>query len=182
MVDDRRVVPRATLVGCVVALLLAAFLPGTVHSAVGSKTSLAALESGVLAELNQVRAAHGLRPLKLSSELTAAAREHTFDMIEGGYFEHDSANGTPYWKRIERFYSQGNDNVWSVGENLLYCSPTIRAKRALKTWMDSAGHRKNILSTTWREIGIAAVHSTTSRGAFGGGAVTVITTDFGARA
>jgi uncharacterized protein YkwD len=48
--------------------------------------------------------------------------------------------------------------------------------------MDSAGHRRNILSTTWREIGIAAVHSTTSRGTFGGGAVTVITTNFGVRA
>jgi uncharacterized protein YkwD len=68
-----------------------------------------------------------------------------------------------------------------VGENLIWCSPSIRAKKAVELWMASSGHRQNILSKTWREIGIAAVFSSTSRGTYGGGPVTVITTDFGVR-
>jgi uncharacterized protein YkwD len=47
--------------------------------------------------------------------------------------------------------------------------------------MKSAGHRQNILTAKYREIGISAVFSSTSTGAFGGSAVTLITTDFGTR-
>ena len=138
------------------------------------------LESGILTELNAVRAAHGLRPLRLSSHLNAAARQHTFEMLDDGYFEHESVDGSPFWKRVERYYPQGA-NFWEVGENLIYCSPTLRAKKAVELWMDSPGHRANILSKTWREVGVAAVHSSTSTGEYGGGAVTIITADFGVR-
>ena len=66
-------------------LALAAVLPGTVHSAGHSGQSLAVLENGVLAQLNVIRASHGLKPLKLNRELSAAARNHTYDMIAAGF-------------------------------------------------------------------------------------------------
>jgi uncharacterized protein YkwD len=180
MADDMHVGRRTALVGCVVALLVAAVAPSVADAASGSRTTSSVLETGILGELNDIRVAHGLRPLRRSTALTAAAQQHTVEMIEDGYFEHESANGSPFWQRVERYYPQGA-NAWEVGENLIWCSPTLRAKRAVELWMDSPGHRANILSPKWREIGIAAVHSSTSTGEYGGGAVTVITTDFGVR-
>jgi uncharacterized protein YkwD len=54
-------------------------------------------------------------------------------------------------------------------------------KKAVELWLGSHDHRQNILSPTWREIGVAAVHASTSTGEYGGGPVTIITTDFGVR-
>jgi uncharacterized protein YkwD len=179
MADDKQVGRRTALLACCAALLVAT-APAVVHSATGSRSKATALEAGVLAELNGVRESHGLRPLRLSTALTAAARQHTFEMLDAGYFEHQSANGQPFWKRVAQFYPQG-DGKWMVGENLIWCSPTLRARKAVELWMDSPGHRQNILSPTWHEIGIAAVHADDSTGEYGGGAVTIITTDFGIR-
>ena len=161
----------------VVAVTLAAIAAGA-GSATGSRSTASTLEVGVLSDLNDVRAAHGLRPLKLSTALTAAARQHTFEMLDDGYFKHESVNGAPFWKRVEQYYPKGSGN-WAVGENLIWSSPSLRVKKALELWMGSHGHRQNILSPTWREIGVAAVHRNTSTGEYGGGAVTIITTDFG---
>src|SRR5262245_55407513 len=180
MADEKHVGRRTALLVCGLALLAAAVVPAVAHPATGSRTTVGTLENGVLAELNDIRVAHGLRPLRLSRPLAAAARQHTFEMLDDGYFEHDSANGDQFWQRLERYYPKGK-NIWDVGENLIWSSPSLGAGTALRLWMDSAGHRKNILFPAWREIGIAAVHSDTSTGAYGGGAVTIITTDFGAR-
>jgi len=180
MADEMHVGRRTALLACWAALLVAAFAPAAVHSADGSRTTATALESGVLAELNNVRRSHGLRPLRLSTSLAAAARQHTLEMIDDGYFEHESADGRPFWDRVAQFYPQGR-GTWLVGENLLWASSTLSPATAVEVWMGSAGHRRNILSPKWREIGIAAVQSSTSTGEYGGDAVTVITTDFGVR-
>lgn len=172
---------RTAMVACLAALLVGALAPGAARASTDSRSSLAALEVSILAELNDVRAANGLRPLRISSQLAAAARLHTSEMLAYGYFEHDSLGGSPFWKRIQRFYSRADYGHWSVGENLLWSSPDLEAKKAVKLWLASPGHKQNILAPGWREIGISAVHTETSVGAFGGGAVTVITTDFGVR-
>jgi uncharacterized protein YkwD len=144
--------------------------------------TLTALDAGVLGKLNAIRATHGLAPLHLSAGLTAAAAYHSRELVAGGYFAHTSADGGAFWKRIERWYAphQGSGS-WSVGENLLWSSPGVDASQALVAWMKSPEHRANILSSDWREIGIAAVHVTKGSGVYGGRPVTIITTDFGAR-
>jgi uncharacterized protein YkwD len=180
MADDKHVGSRTALLACGLALLLAGLAPGRAHPASGSRVSATALESGIFRALNDVRAEHGLRPLRVSTALTAAARQHTFEMLDDGYFEHESANGAPFWKRVERYYPQGAGS-WDVGENLMWSSASLRASRAVEIWMESPGHRENILSPAWREIGVAAVHSGTSTGSYGGGPVTIITADFGVR-
>ena len=48
-------------------------------------------------------------------------------------------------------------------------------------WMNSPGHRDNLLSRRWREIGLGALHVESAGGEFGGGPVTVVTADFGIR-
>ena len=63
-----------------------------------------------------------------------------------GYFEHNSHDGTAFWKRIERWYGSGGYGYWSVGENLLWSSPDVEPAGALELWMDSPEHRANILT------------------------------------
>ncbi|HEX7625512.1 MAG TPA: CAP domain-containing protein [Gaiellaceae bacterium] len=153
----------------------AATSPGSRHVA------LTSLESGVLSQLNQIRAQYGLKPVQVSARLTASAQQHSNEMAADGYFEHTSADGTAFWKRIDHWYSSGGYRYWSVGENLLWSSPDVDPAHALQLWMASPEHRSNILAARWREIGVAAVHADSAPGTFGGLPVTIITTDFGVR-
>jgi uncharacterized protein YkwD len=138
-------------------------------------------ESGLLREINQVRAQNGLGALQLSRPLSEAADAHSRAMAARGFFAHESADGSSFWKRVERYYPSRGFRYWSAGENLAYGSPTISVNGAVRAWMGSPGHRANILSTNWREIGIAAVHADSAPGVYGGQEATIITTDFGIR-
>ena len=139
------------------------------------------LETQVLAELNAIRKRHGLVPLRLSRPLATAADAHSRAMGTYGFFAHDSRDGSAFWKRVRRFYGPGGYGNWSVGENLLWSSGGLSAPRALELWMASPGHRKNILTPRWREIGLSAVNVRSAPGVFGGRDVVIITTDFGVR-
>ena len=63
---------------------------------------LTSLESSVLADLNAVRAAHGLVPLRLNPSLAAAASSHCRQMVADGFFAHDSPNGLRFARRDRR--------------------------------------------------------------------------------
>ncbi|HKB20950.1 MAG TPA: CAP domain-containing protein [Gaiellaceae bacterium] len=139
-----------------------------------------ALQRDVVARINEQRAARGLKPLRVSLGLTAAARYHSREMGLHGFFEHESLDGAPFWKRIARFYPLGQGS-WAVGENIFYESPDTTARSAVHEWMMSAPHRQNILSPEWREIGIGAAHFASAGGTYAGGSVTIVTADFGAR-
>ena len=140
-----------------------------------------ALENQVLVNMNRVRSRHGLARLRLSTKLSAAATQHSREMARVGYFSHSSANGTAFWRRIEGFYPSHGYRSWSVGENLLWSSPDVDAAGAVKMWMASPEHRANLLNRSWREIGLAAVHSDSAPGTYHGLGVTIMTADFGAR-
>ena len=142
---------------------------------------MSALEQGVLADINALRRQHGLAPLRLSSRLTAAARQHSAEMAARGYFSHDSANGSSFDRRIARYYPIRGAHYWSVGENLLWSSPDVDAGGALNMWWNSPEHRRNMLTARWREIGLSAVHLAAAPGTYGGREVTIVTTDFGVR-
>ena len=141
---------------------------------------LSALEADIVARLNAQRDARGLRPLRVSRGLTRAANYHSRQMGTLGFFEHESRNGAPFWRRIERFYPAGR-GYWSVGENIFWESPETSASSAVHEWMMSPPHRQNILTGEFREVGIAAVHFDSAPGAFGGRPVTIVTADFGVR-
>ena len=145
------------------------------------QSATAVLETAVVARVNVIRRGRGLRPLRWNRRLAAAADYHSRDMAHKGYFEHASANGTAFWRRIERFYPSRGFRSWTVGENLLWASDTYGASFAVREWMESPPHRENLLSRDWREIGIGAVTVSSAPGAYGGSAVTIVTADFGAR-
>src|SRR5919108_1856479 len=140
-----------------------------------ARSATAALEDAVLARINRVRRGRGLRPLRHNARLAAAASFHSNDMARKGYFEHDSANGTAFWRRIERFYPSEGFRSWTVGENLLWGSDTYGGAFALREWMNSPPHRANILSRDWREVGIGAVAVASAPGEYQGRAVTIVT-------
>ena len=146
-----------------------------------SRVQLSALESGLLGQINLTRGRRGLRPLRLSASLTAAANQHSVSMEQKGYFSHDSANGSSFFKRIASFYTYRGYNSWSAGENLLWSTPDISPAGALRLWMNSPEHRANLLNRRWREIGLGAVHASSAPGVYGGDEVTIVTADFGFR-
>src|SRR5215204_5961837 len=139
------------------------------------------LERGVLTEVNALRRQHGLVPLRRSSGLAAAARQHSTEMANRGYFGHRSADGSSFDRRIARFYPRAGYRYWAVGENLLYSTSSLDAARALDMWLNSPDHRRIILKARWREFGLGAVQVVSAPGVYGGRAVTIVTTDFGVR-
>jgi uncharacterized protein YkwD len=139
------------------------------------------LERDVLADINALRAQHHLARLTVSVQLTSAARAHSLSMAHNGYFKHESADGSSFWLRVRSFYQASSWRYWSVGENLLWSSPTIDGARAVRLWLGSPEHRRNLLNPAWREIGVSAVYAHQAPGVFGGRDVTILTTDFGVR-
>jgi uncharacterized protein YkwD len=168
---------RVVAAGALALLVAAPAGAHTQHRA----SSLGALQSGVLTDINAFRRAHGLRPLRLSAALSAAARQHSVEMASRGYFSHSSADGSSFDRRIARFYPMRSSRFWSVGENLLWSSPDVDASGALQMWENSPPHRENLLTPRWREIGLSAVHVGSAPGTYGGRPVTIVTADFGIR-
>jgi uncharacterized protein YkwD len=164
---------------CCLGLALAA--PAAEASGTQSQSALAALNSGVLVQLNLVRSQHGLTPLQLSAGLAAAAQSHAAEMASDGYFAHASNSGAPFWKRLLKFYPQLPAKPWSVGENLLWTSGSLDATQAVAAWMASPEHRANILDPRWRQIGISSVAQTAAPGLYGGLNVEILDADFGTR-
>ena len=173
---------RATRIGLAVAVLVSTgALAASALATSGSEKSLPTLNRQILAAVNHFRAAHGLVQLTESSALDSSARQHSLEMGRVGYFGHPSANGTSFWRRIRHYYAAGHYGYWSVGENLLWASPSVGAARAMKLWIASPEHLRNLMSTQWRQMGISAVRVPHAPGVFHGLPVTIITTDFGVR-
>jgi uncharacterized protein YkwD len=141
----------------------------------------AQLQTALVGQLNVLRASHGLSRLRVSPALTTAATVHSTSMAKKGYFSHNSANGASFSQRIAYFYPARGYRSWSVGENLLWGSPDVGAVRALKLWLASPPHRANLLNPRWREVGLAAIHSTSAPGVYHNAPATIVTADFGAR-
>jgi uncharacterized protein YkwD len=181
IIELGRAAPWRRHIAVVAVLVMAFAAPAASAASVKSGVALDSFETAVLQQLNQTRAEHGLGRLRLSMRLTTAADVHSVEMANDGYFDHNSRNGTPFWKRVDEWYRSRGYGFWSVGENLLWSSPSVTPSRAIALWMASPEHRANILNPGWREIGIAAVHVRGAPGVYRGLPVTIITTDFGAR-
>jgi uncharacterized protein YkwD len=139
------------------------------------------LEVNLLGKINAVRAARGLARLRRQAQLAVAAAEHSRAMAERGFFAHRSADGSSFAARVRRHYRPTGYRYWSVGETLLWASPTIGPSEAVEKWLQSPPHRSVLLDPRWRELGISAVRVEDAPGSFGGLDATIVTADFGAR-
>ncbi len=153
MVDTRHIA-RRTLV--LISLLVALCAPSPATAA-AKITDADKLERAVFERINTVRASKGLRALSSRPRLKKAATRHVKNMAGVGYFDHSWSDGTPYGRWIRRFWPGPGYNGWSVGENLYWEGPSTTAQRVVTAWMNSPGHRKNMLSRSWRYMGVGAV-------------------------
>jgi uncharacterized protein YkwD len=175
-------VMRGTVAFLAAAVVLWALAPAA--SSAPESTAVArrgTLERAVGRELNRVRVAHDLKPLRFGDGLTAAAAQHSRSMLESGYFEHESADGTSFDARIKHFYGTRGWRSWAVGEALLSSSVEISAREIVVTWLDSPPHREVILSSTYRDGGVGVFYAPSASGAFGNQPALVVTADFGLR-
>ncbi len=134
------------------------------------------LEARIHALINKERQKHGLSRLVWHDRLSRIAREHSRDMAERKYFSHDSPEGHDFSYRYRQGgYScavKGQGVIYTGGENILqnnlYNSVTTVngvayydwnseeeiAETTVQGWMNSPGHRKNILTPQWEREGI----------------------------
>jgi uncharacterized protein YkwD len=133
----RVVIGAATLVAPVAA------------GATGSVTYQSGSEQQVLALLNQIRTSHGLSPLTASGPLRSAARAHSADMLQQGYFDHDSP-GEAWDARIGHYLRSP-----LLGENLaMGTGSSGSAAGIVSQWMRSPPHRAIILTAGLHRVGV----------------------------
>jgi uncharacterized protein YkwD len=165
-----------------VALALAvAIWAGAASAASGSRLGLTTLEQQATDQINALRVSYGLRPLKFSPALFESADTHCEQMLAGGYFGHRSSTGASFASRAESFYPVAQATHFAVGENLFWASGPATSSQMIAEWMQSPGHRRNLLNPAWRQIGLATVSSPSAPGVYDGLGVTVVTADFGVR-
>ncbi len=105
----------------------------------------------VVSLTNQFRAENGLAPLTSNPELQAAAQDHSKDMAQSDYFSHTSLDGSTFSDRIN---AEGY-KARALGENIAAGQPTPEA--VVQSWIDSPGHRANLLNPAYTNIGVGYV-------------------------
>lgn len=134
------------------------------------------VEAEIHSEVNRVRQERGLSTLATDSRLREIARYHSEDMALKGYFAHDSPDGETMGDRYEKFnydcrVPTGDNRYASGAENIAYTYAFARVSKPggaeshdgdeqeigagiVEQWMNSPGHRENILRPYWRNEGI----------------------------
>ncbi|GAA3425149.1 CAP domain-containing protein [Streptosporangium sandarakinum] len=130
--------------------------PSPTFTAKPSPTSTAgtvgtADENEVLRLVNVERAKGGCQPLKHDPQLRAAAYGHSADMAAKGYFSHTSQDGRSFMDRIRAAGFTGGTG-WA--ENIAMGQSTPAA--VVTSWMNSSGHRANIMNCKYTLIGVGA--------------------------
>jgi len=133
-----------------------------------------------LCALNRERVHYGLGKLTLNRKLSRAARRHAHDMARRNYFSHDTLGGGTFVERIRAEGYLKGANTWLVGENLAWGSRGYSKPSAImRMWMNSPGHRANILNGSFKEIGIGLAYDAPV--VDGGRPACTYATDFGLR-
>ena len=125
--------------------------PGQILQIPQLESTVSSYESEVIRLVNEIRQQNGLRPLAANWELSRVARYKSQDMRDNGYFSHDSPTyGTPF-----QMLSAFGLSYRTAGENIAkgYASP----QAVVNGWMNSSGHRANILNASYTQIGVGYV-------------------------
>ena len=173
------------------AALVAAVVASTPASAAGrpcpggdvvpTGANIAKARHSTLCLLNSVRRRRGLRRLRPSAKLRSAAQAYSWAMVRNDFFDHVSPHGSTLLGRVRKTAYLSSARGWALGENIAWGSgPLATPRRTVKAWMHSAGHRRNILTGRFTEIGIGIAPGAPVRLPAGLAAATY-TTDFGAR-
>jgi uncharacterized protein YkwD len=110
--------------------------------------------AATLCLLNKQRKAHGLRPFRVHGALRKAATGHSRDMARRNFFSHTAPGNVSFADRIRRANYRPRGG-WSIGENIAWGSGPLATPAAIvRGWMNSPGHRANILNGGFRTIGV----------------------------
>lgn len=141
--------------------------------------NIAQVRAATLCLVNRERAAHGERALHWNIHLVASAQAHTESMAFHNYFEHLGPGGqTPLSRMRQDGYIYSSHLGFEVAENIGWGSLWLGTPRAVvAAWMNSAGHRANILDGRFRDTGIGV--SPHTNGLAHGQAGGIYTQDFG---
>ena len=116
---------------------------------------LSAVITGVLVDItNSNRLSQNINPLEFSPILASAAQLKANDMASKSYFAHTSPEGKTPWY----WFTEGGYKFLYAGENLAV--NFVDSEDVVRAWMDSQGHRANILNDKFTEIGIAMAPGT----------------------
>jgi uncharacterized protein YkwD len=129
------------------------------------------LELKLFDRINQERIKYGLPPLKWNEELSKVARAHSIEMAENNYFAHEGLDCKEVDYRVSRkgiFYTIVGENLLQISliNSYWYDPETLKitkreyktldelVEEGVKSWMNSSGHRENILNKDFDETGI----------------------------
>ena len=125
--------------------------PGQILTIPQVDTSVLSYENEVIRLVNEQRAQHGLAALSANWELSRVARYKSQDMVDNRYFSHTSPTyGSPF-QMMKAF----GISYRTAGENIAYGQRTPQA--VVTAWMNSSGHRANILNASYKQIGVGYV-------------------------
>ena len=125
--------------------------PGQVLNIPSVDSSVTAYENEVVRLVNEIRRQNGLSALTANWELSRIARYKSQDMADNRYFSHTSPTyGTPF-QMIKAF----GLSYRTAGENIAYGQRT--PQQVVDGWMNSSGHRANILNAAYTQIGVGYV-------------------------
>jgi uncharacterized protein YkwD len=145
-----------------------------------SADNIGDLNAAILCLVNGERAANGnLPPLTQSSQLDQAASGMASLMVSEHFFSHETPDGKNVVDRVEPTGYLPGSGDWVVGENLAWGSGALSTPQAIVNgWMNSAGHKANILAPDYKDIGLAAAMGSPLTTSSGG---TVYVNNFGAK-
>ena len=130
-----------------------------------AKSLVAELEREIHAGINSQRVRNGGRPLEWNSDLAAIARAHSDDMTARGYFDHDTPDGLDPTDRLHRAgFSCRKADRYGIAENIAIETTLdtveMAAIEAVQGWVNSPGHRRNLLSANImrRVLALPSVH------------------------
>jgi uncharacterized protein YkwD len=144
--------------------------------AVPAADNLPAIGQATLCLLNQQRAGQGLSALRINTRLGTASSSYSQRMVRQAFFAHEAPDGTTLVQRLTSVgYLNGGDD-WVVGENIGWGQGPLSTPRAMvEAWMNSSGHRRNILAADYAEVGLGLALGTPESATWGA----TYTTDFG---
>jgi uncharacterized protein YkwD len=128
---------------------------------------LSRAERTLLTAINSARAAAGVPPLRASVSLSSAAAWQSQVLAQAGYIDHTSPDGSTLLDRLTRARWHGT----TAGEDLAV-APT--PSDAVAMWMQSPGHRENLLRPSFHTVGLGL-----ARGVWSGREAVYVTADFG---
>jgi uncharacterized protein YkwD len=144
---------------------------------VPSPENLPQIGAATLCLLNDERAGAGLRPVGEAAALTRPSLAYSAEMVSERFFAHVSPAGSTLVDRLVAAGYIARDGDWAVGENLAWGQGGLATPRSIViAWMNSPGHRANILTGEFDEIGLGVVMGTPTDPSWGA----TYTTDFGA--